>query len=557
MADEFLRQYAADYRQKTWDMPLPERRPWSHGRIAAILGLLSTLLLTFSAPHLGLTWDEPAYFAASESYVAWLGRLFTQPAQALGPAEIEHYWSPNHEHPPLDKIWSGLVWSVARYGMDDLLAHRLGNILLSGGLIAMLYLLVAPEWGRLAGLATIASLLTMPRFFFHAQLGALDVPAAIIMVAVVLLVWRTRHRRGIGLSLLLGLVWGLALATKINAIFIMPALGLWAIAIERRLRLVGRLVLMGLIGVPFSLLLWPWLYHDSWDRLVEYVAFITVKHWQIGQWYFGRFYLPPPWHFPLVMIVAVVPLAVTILWLVGAVRSVWGGRSESLGWLCLFCALVSILALSTGKSVVYDNERLAMPAFPFLAVLAGRGFVALVQGIPALARRIKRDLTREATIAALALVCFVPQTIMAGLRYPYLLSYYSASIGGLPGASRLGMEHSYWCETYVAALPYLNERAPRGATIWIETWSHDVMLYYQKIGRLRPDLRITSGDGAQSVFGSAVPAPVNEPIGLADIAVVEYRQGSFGDTTPRYMQDRTPVYRLVRSGVTLMEIYRQ
>jgi hypothetical protein len=406
-------------------------------------------------------------------------------------------------------------------------------------------------------MAAIGSLLTMPRFFFHAQLGALDVPATVAMVSVVLLFWRTRRRRGIGWSIVLGLVWGMALATKINALFVMPALGLWAIAIERRPMLVGRLVLMGLIGFPFSLLLWPWLYHDGWNRLVEYIAFITVKHWQIGQWYFGRFYLPPPWHFPFVMIVVVVPLALTTLWLAGAVRVVRGGRAESLGWLCLFCALISMLALATGKSVVYDNERLAMAAFPFLAALAGRGFVAIAQGMHVLARRSGRDFSREAAAAMLALVCFVPQTVMAGFRYPYLLSYYSASIGGLPGAARLGLEHSYWCQTYVAALPYLNERAPRGALIWIEEWSHDVLLYYQKIGRLRSDLRITSGNGAQSVFGSAVTKPINEPIGVADIAIVEYRQGGFGEITPVYIQNRTPAYRLARSGVTLMEIYRR
>jgi hypothetical protein len=314
---------------------------------------------------------------------------------------------------------------------------------------------------------------------------------------------------------------------------------------------------MVLIGGPFSLLLWPWLYHDGWRRLAGYILFVTVKHWPIGQWYFGHFYRPPPWHFPFVMIVAVVPLGVTILWLVGVVRVVRHGRAKSLGWLCLFCALVSLLALSTGKSMVYDNERLAMPAFPFLASLAGRGFVAMVEGLRALGQRGRYTFTRPAVAMGLAITSFTPPVVIAAVQYPSLLSYYSAAVGGLPIAARLGLEHTYWCETYAAALPYLNEQAPRGGLIWIEEWSHDVLLYYQKIGRLRSDLRVTSGEGARSVFGAAVAQPIHAPISDADIAIIQYRQTGFGQIIPSYIADRAAVYRVVYWGVPVMEIYRR
>ena len=73
-------------------------------------------------------------------------------------------------HPPLDKVWSGLAWSAARFALDDLTAHRLGNILLGGALVGMLYHMVATSAGPVAGLAAAAALLTMPRFFFHDQL---------------------------------------------------------------------------------------------------------------------------------------------------------------------------------------------------------------------------------------------------------------------------------------------------------------------------------------------------------------------------------------------------
>ena len=77
--------------------------------VAAVLALLTLVVLLISAPDIGLTWDEPAYIAASESYVAWIGELVSDPGYALSSEGIDQYWTVNHEHPPLDKIWSGLV----------------------------------------------------------------------------------------------------------------------------------------------------------------------------------------------------------------------------------------------------------------------------------------------------------------------------------------------------------------------------------------------------------------------------------------------------------------
>src|SRR5919199_1302039 len=285
---------------------------------ALLLGLLTVVLLTVTAPAAGLTWDEPAYIAASQSYVEWFGELATHPGAALSAQGVQQSWELNHEHPPLDKIWSGFVWLLAQPFFDDLTAHRFGNILLVGTLVALLY-------------------------------------------------WRSFRRPGWQWSLLLGIAWGLALATKINAIFVMPVLGLWTLIFHRQWYLIGRLVAMGLIGGVVSLLLWPWLYHDSVHRLIDYLAFVTVKHWKIGQWYLHRFWMPPPWHFPFVMAIAVVPLTLTALYLAGAWRVVKGGRAQAVGWLFILGALFAWLPLATGKSMVYDNERLFMPAFPNLA----------------------------------------------------------------------------------------------------------------------------------------------------------------------------------------------
>src|SRR5260221_6774194 len=86
-----------------------------HGIMALWVALLTIVILTVTAHDIGLAWDEPLYMVASEAYVSWLSQLIQHPGYALSEAGIRVFWSVNSEHPPFDKVWSGLVWVVARY----------------------------------------------------------------------------------------------------------------------------------------------------------------------------------------------------------------------------------------------------------------------------------------------------------------------------------------------------------------------------------------------------------------------------------------------------------
>ncbi len=530
---------------------------------------LTLILLVATEPMIGLTWDEPDYIVASEAYSSWIGKLLAQPAAALSKDGIDENWSLNHEHPPLDKIWSGIIWSGARFVFQDLTAHRLGNMILVSVMVGLLYLLIAESYGLLAGFAAAAALLTLPRFFFHAHLAALDVPAACAIFFVTFLFWKTRDNRSWRWTFILGLIWGLAFATKINAIFLPATLFLWALVFRRRWMLFIRIIVMTLIGLLFSFAVWPWLYPDFPARVIDYLEWITIDHWKIGQWYLGRIYMPPPWHFPFVMAWAVVPLTLTVLYWIGIVRAGWKWREAgSLGGLLFVNALVPLLVLTTGKSMVYDNDRLFMPAFPFLAALAGMGFGWLVAGIQRAAGRMRKPrLAMPATVLA-AVLFFLPQSISLARFYPHLLSYYSETVGGLPGAARLGLETTYWCESYAAAIPYLNEHAKPGDTIWVDPWSHNVFIYYQVHGRLRSDIKIAFPPFAQSSLFPEYGPPTFTTPAASDFIVVQYRQTTI-ESTPenpgrdsfiphpdaQWISAHEPVFRLSYDGVPIMEIY--
>src|SRR5262245_29116939 len=90
--------------------------------IAFLLTGLTILLLVVTAPQISLTWDEPTYIVAAETYPGWFGELFTQPRLAVSEEGIAKYWAFSHEHPPLSNLWSGFIWLGARYLLDDLTA---------------------------------------------------------------------------------------------------------------------------------------------------------------------------------------------------------------------------------------------------------------------------------------------------------------------------------------------------------------------------------------------------------------------------------------------------
>lgn len=530
--------------------------------ITAILtGILAFILLLTTVKDIGLTWDEPAYIASSNSYMGWYRESLQNPAWAFSRSGIAAYWSINHEHPPVDKVWTGLWWSLSRGMTDDLSAHRIGNMLLAAIMIALLYHWISSSYGQIAGLAAAASLLTMPRFFFHAHLSALDVPAAFSVFVVTWLFWLLRDRKGWGWGILLGAVWGLALATKVNAVFIPFTLGLWWLIFRRDRKHVIRLFFMGVSAIPVFLAVWPWLYTDTLPRLVEYLGFITVNHWKIGQFYLGEFHMPPPWHFGIVMLWAVIPLGLTVLYFTGFITSLKKKGERELPWLLFFSAITPVLAIALSKSLVYDNDRMYMAAYPFLAALAGIGFGWLFSKVAAFASQRGRTWLRWAGGAVLVLLFFAPQLVTMVRLYPHYLSYYSEGVGGIAGAKKLGLETTYWCETYALALPLLNEQAQPGDRVWADPWSHDVLIYYQTQGTLRDDLVIVAPEDVASILGPLAPQGVHIPMVAADWFIYQHRQTTLGpwqqkDIIARTLNSMDVVYEYGYKGVPIMTLYR-
>ena len=536
-------------------------RLFSSGRRAVVAGILTAVLLILTSDSIGATWYEPTYFAAAESYNSWFHRLVFGPHGVLHPSIIDQSWAINIEQPPADKILSGLIWGLTRNLFGDLLAHRLGNILLFSLMTALLYHMISDELGGAAAIASVAALLAMPRFFFHAHLAALDVPAASMIMIVTYLFWRTKESARFRYTLGLGIVFGLAAATRINTLLVMPTLLLWALLFRRRWYLLIRLVLSTIIAMPVFFMLWPWLYYDTVDRVR---AFLKVAvSWPIPQFYLGQNYMDIPWHFPFVMAAAVIPLGILILCLLGILRSILHRRDRAFGFLVILSALIPLLVVASGQTKIYDNDRMLMPAFPFLAMLAGAGFGWVVKSIGALVVRfrIPKFVTPVLAVAAACAVWIPPVQNMIAYA-PYWLSYYSETVGGLPGAARLGLETTYWCESYREAILYINANAEAGDTVWALPSSIDVLVYYQMQGILRKDVALASLSPLESIFGpETLGTQALEGFTEADFVIVQHRQSLLNDEAGQptdllqWISTRTPAFRVERAGIPIVDVY--
>jgi hypothetical protein len=235
----------------------------------------------------------------------------------------------------------------------------------------------------------------------------------------------------------------------------------------------------------------------------------------------------------------------------------WSADQHRYGHYILLNALVPLAIAFLGLQALYSGERHFMPVFPYLAMLAGIGFVAVFEAweqrpllrppgaqvpISRTQGGMEHRQWRRWLLVGLASLLFAPPVVSIIRLHPYELSYYSEIVGGLPGAVRLGLETTFWCESYKASLPYLNANAPEGALIWVD--QPLALRAYQEDKLLRQDLRITGWD---------VVSPYT-----CDYALVQMRETGFTDVPElaNLMRQYRPEFTVSVEGVPLAMVYR-
>lgn len=487
--------------------------------IAAVLFVASFALLAGTAAHYGITYDEPVYLGLGQRHAQWFSDLWSSiragdiitpfSAKALDMA----WYAGKDEQPPLVKVTAGLGQRWLTPVLGEWAAMRLPSILLFAIAVTGLFLLCAPPWGRIAGLFAALSLLLMPRVFADAHYAALDAPVAALSVVTVITFLRMAEQDSWRWAAGAGVVFGLALLTKLNAFFLPIIVIPWAVLCARRALPKAALALF-VIGPAVFFIGWPWLWHAPLGRLANYLAF-HLRHYPVDVFYLGKMYHYAPWHYPWVLTAVTTPTLILVLSLIGLINLA-GARTpqqEQRQVIALVLAMgagVSLLFSSLPFAPKYNGVRLFLPAFPFIAGLAGAG-LGLVTGAlrSALARwrSGERAHLGRGSAAALAFVLLVPSLLGVTATHPHQLAYYNALVGGPVGARARGFETIYWGGVYLDALGDFN-RLPPDATLYITPPGVvSLLVFYQRAGMLRQDLRfISTGATRQQTLRSIAAA---------------------------------------------------
>ncbi len=257
-----------------------------------------------------------------------------------------------------------------------------------------------------------------------------------------------------------GLLLGCAAATKLTGWFLPAAVpGLGRLYRDRRGLHDPARRRWSIAAVVLFALMPPW-WSDPIGGVVRFLhSNLTPRRTQPDQGPVpGHVYKTPneslPWYNTLVWTVLVTPVGFLALGAARARRRPCARRrSEPIGLLIAghwaFLMILRALPHTPG----HDGVRLFLPAFGILALLGGLG-----------ARWL---LDRSARWGTAAIVAALAEGIVSvAVMMPVPLSYFSPIVGGLPGATALGMEPTYyWDALSPEARRWLAEHTPEGRTI--------------------------------------------------------------------------------------------
>ena len=350
-----------------------------------------------------------------------------------------------------DLLWSWLGW------VPPMAAH---HFVIGVFVALLLYAIVVFLGSRVslwAGVLAAAMLVTSPRFFANDQNNSKDVPEACVYSLCALAFYRASANRNLRWWCAVGVLAGLALAQKQNALFLPIQFAITAILFvalipsehDWKERGLLRGVLAGLaVFVPTYVISSPWLWYDLTR---------AVDHW--NEWFVvgGIGNGGVSWEGAYGVLVTT-PIPLLVAGIVGILAREVDSR--------LKVFLVSWLLFTVGRLLLpgmrnFDGVRHFLEFYPPLVMLGALG-------VRDLAGRVPRAWAPPRAMATCLGVCILlPGAWATVSTHPNGVCYFNALVGGLPGAIRKRIPEAwdYWGNSFWQGLAWLDRHGPSGTRI--------------------------------------------------------------------------------------------
>jgi 4-amino-4-deoxy-L-arabinose transferase-like glycosyltransferase len=441
-----------------------------------------------------------------------------------------------HGHPPFYALL-GLIGDGVAPAWEELPRARLGPILLFSLAAGTIFSFLATRWGYWPAALAAGSWVLQPNLFGYGHYATYDaVLSSLWVLAIVAFTWavdsepgRSGRRSRWLATTIFGLLLGCAAATKLTGWFLpLPFLG-WAILYRSRQ---GFLTLAcgAIIAVVVLYALQPPWWSEPVVGLLRFLDSNLSREQtiRINVEFLGTTYITPkeslPWYNTLVWTVFVTPVGFLLFAGLGLWTALRHWRAESVGVLLAghWSFLMALRALPHVPG--HDGVRLFLPAFGVLALLGGLG-----------ARSLLARSSRWAKMAIIA--ALLEGAASVAVMMPVPLSYFSPIVGGLPGATKLGMEPTYyWDALSPEARRWLAANTSPGRTIEFSGFPLS-FLYLRRTGELPRRLA----------------PPVDR--GIPQWVVLQNRPGPFSDVERALIENGHPAYTVRKLGVPLIWVF--
>ena len=160
-------------------------------------------------------------------------------------------------------------------------------------LVTVMFLWMKELFGRATGLFSALAVILTPNLFGYAHIAVTDLPLATMWFLTTYSFWK-----GLGSwkwSVALGIVWGLALATKFPALLIPAPLILWAHLFHRD-KYVNNLFALLFLAPIVMVATQPYLWHQTGLRVLEFLYEGISRGYRLETNFVG-FFFPPNFTF--------------------------------------------------------------------------------------------------------------------------------------------------------------------------------------------------------------------------------------------------------------------
>lgn len=433
----------------------------------------------------GFTWDTPNHFISGKKFVD----LFA--GRAVDLSDVAPY-------SPALQTFSYLVsQALASLGLLPVDAgFHLSIIVIASLGLFLFFVLLKQVLGEKVALVSTLFLATYPRFVGHAHQNFKDIPSATMFMLTVVTAYFAFQRRTRSWILATGVVFGLALATKINAVFIPIVLVIWRLvevaksrkkkSLANEFSLWLKFLPAGLVAAVVWFMLSPLYWQNPIGQVGETLEFFRTTWYEGRVLFWGKIYFAgvnvPP-QYATTYLALVTPLTMLAAALVGIFVALKKFRQSPIFSLLLVWLVFPLAKYLYSGFILYDDIRQFIEVVFPLSALAGIGLVGAVSWLAARIRTVKADYL----LFLLTLLALTPALVALARYHPYQIIYFNGLTGGASGAQGQ-FDIDFWLSSLKEGAIWLNQNAKPGAVVTAPL-GNNILPFY-----LRDDIEIATHD---------------------------------------------------------------